>query len=170
MGYFDTASSTKAISVTVLTGGFQANCMLNVIGLVQSFLNDEQRTVLTLNDAAVYGLERGNPAASMRIPELFVRKSVVHAIAFQQMFSAEELGLLPRAERIAIYTSHYVIQGDFYMGKEALLNDFIDLSKAFFIGATNVAIFPLFAMQTAAIVQAPLVYVHKDQIRMHHLV
>ncbi len=170
MGFLDSVSTTKAIPTTVLTAEFQAACTLNVIGLLQTFLNDEQRAVFPLADAAVYGLERGNPAASMRLPELYMRKLSIHALAFEQTFSSEAMGLMPRAERVAVYTSHFVIQGDFYMGTDALLSDFIDSSKAFFVGATNVSIFPLFAPQTAVIQQAQLLYVHKNQVRMHHMI
>ncbi len=170
MGFLDGASTTKAISATVLSAEFQVTCTLNVIGLLQTFLNDEQRAVFTLNEAAAYGLERGNPAASMHIPELYIGKRSVHAIAFEQTFSSEEMGLKPRSERVAVYTSHFVIQGEFHMGTDALFSDFIDSSKAFFVGATNASIFPLFAPQTAVIQQAPLLYVHKDQARMHHVI
>lgn len=170
MGFLDGASTTKTFPATVLTQEFQARCMLNVIGLVQTFLNDEQRAVFPLQKAAVYGMERGNPATSMQIPELFVRKSMVHVIMFEQTFSSEDMGLMPRAERVAVYTSRYVIQGEFHMGTDALISDFIDASKAFFVGAMNVSVFPLFAPQAAVVHNAPLAYIHKDQVRMHHLI
>lgn len=169
MGFLS-GTSAKAIPITALTAEFQAISTLNVIGLLQTYLNDEQRAVFPLSDTAVYGLQPGNPAASMRIPELYLSKSAVHVMAFEQTFSHEEMGLLPRVEHVAVYTSHYVIQGEFYMGTDTMLSDFVDAARTLFIGATNVTVFPLFAPQTAVMQQAALVFVRKDRVQIHHAV
>lgn len=168
MGFLDQISNTTELTAHVLMPEFQANCTLSVIGQLQTFLNDERKEVFALQDASVFGLRQGNPAASMRIPELFVRKDQCQVIAFDQQFAPEQMGLMPRHERLAIYTSHYVIQGDFYMGTDSLITDFIHTAKQFYVAATDVAIFPLFASQAGVLPQAPLAYVHKAAVRMHH--
>jgi hypothetical protein len=118
----------------------------------------------------LYGLESDNPAASISIPELIVRKDQCHALIFEQNLSRDESGLLPRAEPLALYTSHYAIQGHCHMGPEAYISDFIETSRALFIGATEVSIFPLFRPRTAVIQQAPTVFIHRSAVRMHHRV
>lgn len=168
MGFLDQVSAANTVQATFLLPDFQANCTLKIIGLLQTFVNDEQKDIFALHDAAVYGLRQGNPATSMRIPEMFVRKDNCHVIAFQQMFEAEHMGLMPRAERLAVYTSHYVIQGDFYMGTDALVSDFIHTARTPFIAATNVSFFPLFATQAAVLPQTQLAYVHRKAVWMHH--
>ncbi|HMM28432.1 MAG: hypothetical protein AAGU78_09135 [Chloroflexota bacterium] len=168
MSYFDQSSLIKQNPATVLLPGFEVRCTLHSIGLMQTFLNDEIKPILTLYRASVRGLERGNPAASMSLPELYARKDQCHAIAFDQMLSQEETGLLPRGEPLAIYTSHYVVQGKAHLGTEDRVHDFIASTKAQFIGMTDVAFFPLFEPQTAMIQQAPLVFVYRDAVRMHH--
>lgn len=170
MSYFNQSSVIRQNPATVLLPGFEVRCMLHSAGLMQTFLNDEIRPILTLYRAAVRGLERGNPAASMSLPELYARKVQCHAIAFEQMLSQEETGLLPRSEPLAIYTSHYAMQGKAHLGSEDRLHDFIASTKALFIGMTDVAFFPLFEPQTAMIQQAPLVFVYRDAVRMHHQV
>jgi len=84
------------------------------------------------------------------------------------MLDRDDTGLMPRTENLAVYTSHYCIQADFHMGSDALLADFISGSKIMFIGATNATFFPLFRTQVAIIQQAPLVFIHRDTVRMHH--
>lgn len=168
MGILDQSSVTKQNPVTVLLPGFEVRCMLHSIGMMQTFLNDELKPTLTLHQASVLGLERGNPAASMSLPELYVRKSVCHMIAFEQMLSHEETGLMPRAEPLAIYTSDFVLQGKVHLGSEDRVHDFIATGKSYFIGLTDVAIFPLFEPQAAIIQQAPLAFVYRDVVRMHH--
>ena len=170
MSFFDQVSTGKEIPATILLEQFQVRCQLAVIGMLQTFLNDDQKDVLSLHGVTMHGLDAGNPARSMQLQGLFAHKRSCHVVAFESAMSQEETGLLPRTERLAVYTSHYVIQGDFHMGPDALISDFIASSRAQFVGATNVQIFPLFQLQAAMIQEAPLVYVHRDTVRLHHIV
>lgn len=167
MGIFD-GSNTKQHRVTILLPGFQVRGTLLAYGLMQTFINDEQKDVFIIKDAVVHGLEEGNPAASMNLPEMYILKNQCHALAFEEVLSHEETGLLPRVESMAAYTSHYVIQGKYHMGSDALLADFVTVSKSFFLGVTNAYFFPLFRAQTSMIKQAPLVFIHRDTVKMHH--
>lgn len=168
MGFLDQSSTTKTLTVTVLLPGFQAVGTLKVIGVLQTFINDERRGVFALTDAALYGLERGNPAGSLRVPELFIRKEHCHAIALAERQPADQLGLMPRTEHVALYTSHYALQGQCYMGTEALIADFLEAAKSLFIVMSEASFFPLFVPQTAILAQAPIAFVHRATVRMHH--
>lgn len=163
-------TNLKSIPVTVLTAGFQAICTMQVFGSLQVFLNDEQKPVFPLKQITLHGLEIGNPAASMNLEELFVRKDECQVLAFERMFSQEETGLMPRVEQLAAYTSHFVIQGGFHMGSDAPLGDFIGSSRSRFMGVTDAYVFPLFEPQAAIIQEAPLIFVYRDAVRMHHRV
>ncbi|MEB2288403.1 MAG: hypothetical protein OZ934_09855 [Anaerolineae bacterium] len=156
--------------VTVLLRGFQARGQLAILGMLQTFLNDEQKDAFSLHGVMLYGLEPGNPARSMQLNGLFVHKNACQMIAFDTMLPHEQTGLLPRTERLAVYTSHYCIQGDFHMGADALLAEFIAGSRAQFVGASNVQVFPLFHPQAEMIQAAPLAFLHRSAVLMHHLV
>lgn len=170
MGFLDQQSSGKAVRITMLTSGFQVEGTLHIMGLTQTFLNDETKGVFALTDATMYGLVAGNPATSVHVEELYVRKRECHAVIFSELLSRDESGLLPRTEPLAAYTSHYAIQGDFHMGADALVSDFFEISRALLLGATDVSIFPLFAPQAALIQHAPLAYVSRALILTHHRV
>jgi hypothetical protein len=170
MGLLGRSSPKTFTNVTVLLPGFQARGQVVIAGMLQTFLNDEQKGSFSLHNVALVGLEPGNPARSMQLEGLFVYKTACQAIAFDAMFPQEEAGLLPRTEQLAVYTSHYCIQGAFHMGPEALLGEFIAGSRSQFVGASNVQLFPLFGPQAEMIGAAPLVFVHRDAVRMHHLV
>ena len=77
--------------------------------------------------------------------------------------------MLPRVEPLVAYTSHYAVQGNFHMGPENFIADFIDVAKSMYIGATEVSVYPLFQPQVAIIQQAPVVYLHRDMIYIHHV-
>ncbi len=169
MGMYQ-ASTTKDMPAVLLLAGFQARCTLPVIGAIQMFINDAQKSAFTLKDATLYGLESGNPAVSIAVPELFIAKPSCHLVGFEQSYSHEETGLMARGERLAVYTTHYVIQGTFHMGADALLNDFIVSNKAPFLGVTDVDVFPLFQAQSAMVQHFPLAYIHQNTALMHHRV
>ena len=168
MGLFGQSTAAKSVSATVLMAGYQAQCTLSILGLLQTFVNDEQKSVLPLEEVTLCGLEQGNPARSMSIPQLFIKKTGCHALAFDAEFSPDETGLMPRVETVAVYTSHFVIQGSYHMGTDTPVSDFVDATKALFIAATNVSIFPLFEPQSRVVAQARLVYIHRSQVVMHH--
>lgn len=168
MGYFDQGSTTKTVPVAVLLPGFEVRAEIQVIGMLQTFLNDDQRGGLTLLRATVYGLEAGNPATSMQVDELHVRKNQCHLLAFEEHFSKEETGLLMRVERLVVYTPYYAVQGNFHMMSAAVLSDFMASSSRQFVAATGVTIFPLFRPQTQMLQQAALAFMHRDLAHMHH--
>jgi len=168
MGFLGQTSVNKSQPVVVLMEGFQIQATLSFYGTLQMFINDEQRTVFTLSEATIYGLERGNPAASMVVPELWVRKENIHALIFERGVSHDESGLLPRSESLAFYTLFYAIQGDYHMAPDAALSDFIDVQKGAFIGASHANIFPLFQPQAAVVQHGETLFVNRANIRMHH--
>jgi len=169
MSFLDQATTAREVPVTVLLPGFQARCALQVYGTLQMFINDDQRAVFPLKNVTLYGLEAGNPAASMTVGEIFVPKAHCHALAFDQMLAQEDTGLMARIERLVVYTSHYAIEGDFHMGKDIPVSDFIASSRAQFIGATDVNFFPLFQPQAAVVQHAPLAFIHRETVQMHHV-
>jgi hypothetical protein len=86
------------------------------------------------------------------------------------MLSQEQTGLMPRSERLAVYTSHYAIQGDFHMGMDTQISDLIDSVRVIFLAATDAQFFPLFRSQAAIVPQSPLVYVYRAAVQMYHAV
>jgi hypothetical protein len=170
MSFFEQTSALKARRATVLIPGYQLQGDLEVLGMIQTFLNDETKGTFTIRNVTVHGLEPHNPAASMQIKELYIRKDQILALSFAEAISREETGLLPRTEHLAAYTSHYVIQGHFHMGTDSLVGDFIASTRSPFIGATDVTFFPLFQPRAAVIQSAPLTYLFAKAVRMHHLI
>jgi hypothetical protein len=170
MSFLGQTSTMKAMPVTVLTPGFQARCTLQVLGMVQTFLNDDQRSVFPLKDVTLHGLEVGNPAVSVQLEDLYVSKEQCHTIAFESMLDQDQSGLMPHTERIAVYTSHYVIQGDFHLGVDNVVGDLVDSFRTLYLGATDVEFFPLFRSQAAMIQTAPLAYVYRKSVHMFHAV
>ena len=58
------------IPVSVLTSEFQVRGELRILGMLQTWFNDEQKPTLIVNDAEVLGVQADNPAARMKQAEI----------------------------------------------------------------------------------------------------
>jgi len=154
--------------VTLFTSNFQARGVIRVPGVLQTFLNDEQRPTLVIFSAEMVGFEPTNPAARINVPELIVRKPGCTILAFDRRPSPDQIVLQPRAEATAIYTDQFMVEAVFYMGADTRLLDFADTSLQQFIVATDAKIYPLFQPRAPLVSSAPLVVVQKSAIRFYH--
>jgi hypothetical protein len=139
-----------------------------VPGVLQTFLNDEQRPTLVIYNADILGFEPTNPAARVIVPELIVRKPGCMILAFDRRPSPDQILLQPRAEATALYTDHFMVEAIFYMGADTRLLDFADTSLQQFIVATEAKIYPLFQPRASLVPSAPLVVIQKSAIRFYH--
>lgn len=161
-------SNIRQIQATILMQGFQIHGMVDVYGPVAMFVNDDQRTVFTVQDVTVYGVQAGNPARSMHLSELYIPKREVHLITFEGSFTREDTMTLPRQEHLTVYTSHYALDAIYHVGQDVYLNDFVETFKSQFLTMTDANIFPLFEAQAAVLQQAELAFVHCNVVCMHH--
>jgi hypothetical protein len=160
--------SITEFPVTLFAANFQARGVLHSPGVLQTFLNDDQRSTVVIYNADVIGFESTNPAARVSVPELIVRKVSCQLIAFDRRPLPDQYTLLPRAEPAAVYTDQFLIEGNFHMGADSRLADFADTSLQQFIVASDARIYPLFQPRAALIGSAPMIALHKSSIRFYH--
>lgn len=163
-----TGPSIAEYSVTLFTSNFQARGVIRAPGVLQTFLNDEQRPTLVIYNADVLGFEPANPAARVIVSELIVRKPSCAILAFALRPPSDQLVLLPHAERAAVYTDQFIVEADFHMGADTRLIDFADSSLQQFVAAADAKIYPLFQPRAALVSAAPLVIMQKSAIRFYH--
>ena len=104
MDLLEQGSQSVQTDVTVLLHGFQARGQLLIVGVLQTFLSDEQKETLSLHNVTLHGLEQGNPARSMQLNGLFMHKTACQVIAFDTALPSGTTGLFPRTEQVAVYT------------------------------------------------------------------
>ena len=156
------------IGVNILTSIFQARGKLHVLGTMQNFLNDEQKPTLSVIGAEVIGIDHTNPAARMSQPELIINKRAIQAIALDTAPPPGSLVMLSKVEHLVLYTDQFAIAGRLHMGPDAHLADFAEASLQQFIVASDVKIYPLFQARQGIVQAAPVVVIHKSQIRLYH--
>src|SRR5262245_60799986 len=91
------------VGATVLTSTFQVRGKLHVLGVMQTFMNDEQKPTLSVYNADVIGLNVNNPAAHMTQPEVILNKRYTAIVALEAMPAQGQLSILARAEQLMMY-------------------------------------------------------------------
>lgn len=153
---------------TILTSTFQVRGKLRVLGVMQTFLNDEQKPTLSVYNADLIGFNISNPAARMSQPEVFVSKESASIVALEAIPPQGQIMVQSRYEALMMYTDRFALAGKFHMGPDARLADFVGATLQQFIVASEVKIYPLFQARTGLVQAAPVALIHKSAIRMYH--
>lgn len=156
------------VGVSVLTSIFQARGKMHVLGTLQNFLNDEQKSTLTVYGAEVIGLQTSNPAARMSQPEVIINKRSIQAIALDVAPPPGALVMMAKTEQLVIYTDQFALSGKIHMGPDARLADFAEAALAPFISGSEMKVYPLFQARQGVVQAAPVVLIHRSQIRLYH--
>jgi hypothetical protein len=156
------------VGATVLTSTFQVRGKLHVLGVMQTFLNDEQKPTLSVYNADVIGLNVNNPAAHMTQPEVILNKRYAAIVALEAMPPQGQLSILARAEQLMMYTDSFALSARFHMGPDARLSDFTEASLQQYLLASDIKIYPLFQARPGMVQAAPIALIHKSQIRLYH--
>ncbi len=163
-----TGPNFTELGTTVLTSTFQVRGKLHVLGVLQTFINDEQKPMLVVYSADVLGFDPTNPAARMSQAEMIVNKRHATIVALETMPAQGQLSLLTHTEPLMLYTDRFALSGKFHMGTDARVYDFTEVSLQQYIAASDVKIYPLFQSRPGLVQAAPVVLIQKSQIRMYH--
>lgn len=168
MGNAPLGPTQTQLNVAVLTPLFQIRGRLTVIGIFQTFLEDEQRPGISLQGTSVLGLNMGNPAAQMSQAEMFIVKREAHIIALEGVPPAGAITLPPRAESLIAYTPHFAIMGKFHMGADASLLDFVGSARSMYLPVSECRFYPMFQARPGIVGGASLALVHRSAIVTYH--
>jgi hypothetical protein len=156
------------IGAVVFTAGFQIQGTLHVLGILQTFVNDDQKPTLIVYGAEALGLEPTNPAARLTQQELIVNKRSIQIIGFPTPPPQGSLTLLARGEPLVMYTDNFAVAAKYHMGPDSRVADFAEASLQQFIVASEAKIYPLFPTRPGFFSASSVVLIHKNAIRMYH--
>jgi hypothetical protein len=156
------------VGATVLTSTFQVRGKLRILGIMQTFLNDEQKPTLIVYGADVIGFSVTNPVGRMSQPEVVVAKPDAAIVALEAIPPQGQLTLQPHTEQLMLFTDRFAVAGKFHMGQDARLADFAESALQQFIVASDVKIYPLFQARPGLAQAAPLALVHRSQVRLYY--
>jgi hypothetical protein len=161
-------SDEVELPVIVLTNVFQVRGRMWIRGVMQTYLSNEQKHTLSINNADVLGMEASNPAARMTQPEVVVSKRSAGIILVEVRPPDWALMTMPRMESLVAYTERFALMGMYHMSPDVRLQDFAAVSASEFIVATDVKVFPLFQARPGVVQSAPVALIHKQAITLFH--
>ncbi|HVO42481.1 MAG TPA: hypothetical protein VMT34_07650 [Aggregatilineales bacterium] len=156
------------LQVTIFTALFQSRGKLRVSGVLQTFLNDEYKTTLSVMDAEVTTYDAGGPALRMSQPEFVIAKPSCEIVVFETPPAQGTISFLPHTETVVVYTDRLAMRGKFYMGTESNINTFVGATAGSFLVASDISIYPLVPINGEIVANGPLALVHKTAIRALH--
>lgn len=141
---------------------------LEPMGEIITALGDARRTCMSVYDATVTPVSAHNRLSAMAIPELTISKKHVVFVALLDPTDHEGIRLPPNIHVLTIYTQNFVIQGEFHLGGETRVRDFVDTLTLDFTPVTNARFFPLTPPKANLTASWPFIIINKNLINMYH--
>jgi hypothetical protein len=151
----------------ILTGYYQVGGGMEILGNPSIYVNDATFPAFHIVDATLTPLMTGTSVGPVKVPSLYLPKSEPHVVLIGD-FSAQDAQLLANRIKLIVFTSAYVIRGEFHTGPETQAADLFFSVPGPFFPATNVDIYPVRPMAADLGGQADLVYIHRDAVRAYH--
>ncbi|GEM_PF-3581740 len=152
----------------IFTEGLRIEGKLEPMGEIITALGDHRRTCMTVYDTTVTPVSVHNRLSTMAIPELVINKKHVVFVALLDPSDYEGIRLPPNIHVLTVYTQNFVIQGEFHLGGEARVRDFIDSLTLDFTPMTNVRLFPSTPPKVNLAVSFPFIIINKNLMNMYH--
>lgn len=157
----------QAVPVEVLTATFQIGGKLSPVGGFGMFLNDTMRTTFSIMDAQVTPLPPGWRAGGFSQAELIIPKESVQVMLVGDL-DVSSLNLLPKKEKLAMYTDTFVVSGNVHMGQDERYEGVFHGSGGPFFGVTDAEVYSVRQVKTEIAGAAPIVFVQRNHIDIYH--
>ena len=162
------APPTHRHEVHILSSSFQFSGELETVGDTFGYVDDGDRTCLSIHDARLAPLTPGNPLKGLHRPMVVVLRPQVVFLYFSSAETRESIRLLTRAEPLVAYTPVAVCRGNFHITAEARVRDFVDTIASYFVPVTDATIYPLVSLPAPFPLEADLILLGRDQIQTYH--
>jgi len=104
----------------------------------------------------------------MAFSELIINKRHVVCVALLDQAYYEGIRLAPNIHVLTVYTPSFVIQGEFHLGGEMRVRDFIDSLTLDFTPVTNAKFFPSVSTKASFAPSCPFIIINKNMMAFYH--
>jgi hypothetical protein len=159
---------TREYEAEVLTNQYLITGDLVPLGPLLTFLDLADRGVVSVHDVSAVALEAKNSVEAFRADELIVAKDDIIAIRLLHPVTQGTVQLLPRRERLLVFTSRLVVQAYFHCGPDTRVGDLFEATPGRWAPASEAQVYPLTPLRIPVFAEAPLLLLNKRHIRMYH--
>ena len=163
-------ASKKQYPLEVLTEHYLIKCVIEPVGMLMTYLDSPDRTNFCFKDILMTGLNPDSTVDSIKIKELWVRRSEMVAICLSEADLEGAVQKLPVHEKLRIYLSCFMIQGTLTHGQETRLGDMFEVMKGTWAAVSHAHIFPLTTMKVNPFREAPFLLINKERIRFYEAI
>jgi hypothetical protein len=152
----------------VVTNQYLLTGYLSPLGPLLTYLNQADRGLITMRAVSATALEAASTVGAFQAGELIVVKDDIIAIRLVHPVTQTTVQLLPKRERLLVFTSRLVVQGDFHCGPDTRVHDLFESTPGRWAPASDAQIYPLLPFRATIFSEANLLLVNKRHIRMFH--
>jgi len=141
---------------------------LEPLGHLLDDLDDSDKTGMLIHDARIHPLIAASNLQPFALKQVTANKMDFHLLYLADADDRKDQTLMRRTAEMIVYTSRFVIRGNFHMGGETRLRDFADGLLGTFLPVSEATIYALFRPAIDIPSKYPLLLVNKHQIRLYH--
>lgn len=151
----------------VLTEDYLLTGNMAPFGPLLAYLNQTDRGILVMKGVEAAALDAAGLVANFQAEELIVIKDDIVAIRLNQAVSQATVHLLPRQEKLLVFTPRFVIQAGFHCGPDTRVTDLFEATPGRWAAASDARVFPLRQGRQASFAEAKILLVNKRHIRFY---
>jgi hypothetical protein len=155
--------------VEMLSSNLQVTGTLSTRGQPPLYINDQQVSILTIEDATVTPLMTGARIGPMNVPATYVPKTWVDILLIGD-FSVSDISLLPNTFRLICFTASYAVRATFHGGVEMQAADVFGSRTGPFLPVTDAEVFAIRPLAVEVGGTADLIFLNQQSIQAYHAI
>jgi hypothetical protein len=161
---------TQPFKIEILTEHYQLVGMLEVFGMLSTYLNQNDRLNYQLKRVSIFALDTASTMAAIQMEEVWIRRDEIVVLRILEGETQGVVQRLPVAEKMRLFLTRYVVQGTVLRGTDANAGTLFESQAGAWAGVAEAQIYPLAALKSAVFQDAPLLLVNKRHIRFYEVV
>jgi hypothetical protein len=154
--------------VQVITTQYVFTGEVEPFGPLVLWLNDTSREAISLYGVQGAALDAGRAVETLARDELLLLKHDIVAIDLPSPEARQTVSLMPRSEKVVIYTARFVFSGAYSLSAETRLPEMLDTLKGDFFPLLSAQLHPLSPPRVPVFRASEMVILNRRQLSAYH--
>ena len=153
--------------IEIIMDAYLLQAKIKPLGDLIIFLNDQNRTVLPLEEIEMFPLATDRQVKGVQQTKMSVNKHLITTLGLINADEVARVQMLKSSRQIVCYTDRFAIRGNLHINPDTPDEDMFDDSRDFF-PMSDVSLFPLRPAPSNLTNKIPLLLVNRLAIRAYH--
>ena len=154
----------------IMLDQFLIDANVKSVGAMDTGLNNEAYSYLTITDAVSTPWYQINPIKMLDFAEGYLKMSEVLLVYPVDPEAQERIQLMPHSECIVFYLERFAVKANLSMGADMLLSGVLDSLDKRFLTITDATVFPMFPARAKLPQNIPIALLNRAKISHYHAV